>query len=50
MVWLIFATTTANLGIAVRQKWMFAPMLIFLLLSVTGIRKVNNAKVNNVNY
>lgn len=34
--WLILSVTTANLGIAVRQKWMFAPLLIFLLLSVSG--------------
>jgi len=30
------ATTTANLGIAVRQKWMFVPMFIFLALTVIG--------------
>ena len=47
LTWLIFASTTANLGIATRQKWMFAPMLIFLLLSVIGTRKVNNEKVTN---
>ncbi|WP_290522430.1 hypothetical protein [Alcanivorax sp.] len=34
--WLILAMTTANLGIALRQKWMFTPMLIFLLISVIG--------------
>jgi len=34
--WLILAMTTANLGIALRQKWMFVPMLIFLLISVIG--------------
>lgn len=34
--WTILAMTTANLGIALRQKWMFAPMLIFLLISVVG--------------
>jgi len=34
--WLILSLTTANLGISVRQKWMFAPMLIFLLVSVIG--------------
>jgi len=33
---LLLAVTTANLGIAVRQKWMFAPMLIFLFVSVIG--------------
>lgn len=34
--WVLLAITTANLGIAVRQKWMFVPMLVFLLLSCTG--------------
>ena len=34
--WVILAMTTANLGIALRQKWMFAPMLIFLFISVIG--------------
>jgi len=32
----VLAMTTANLGIAIRQKWMFAPMLIFLLISLVG--------------
>lgn len=36
---LILAMTTANSGIAVRQKWMFVPMLIFLLLSLSGSNK-----------
>ena len=31
--WVILSMTTANLGIAMRQKWMFAPMLIVLTLS-----------------
>ncbi len=39
MAWGVLAMTTANLGIALRQKWMFAPMLIFLLISVMGRRK-----------
>lgn len=30
---LILSMTTANLGIALRQKWMFVPVLIFLLIS-----------------
>ncbi len=34
--WLILAITTANLGIAVRQKWMFAPLLIYLFISMLG--------------
>lgn len=36
LAWLILAMTTANLGIAIRQKWMFAPILIYLLISVMG--------------
>lgn len=39
MAWPILAMTTANLGIAVRQKWMFLPMLVFLLISVIGSAK-----------
>jgi hypothetical protein len=35
---MMLATTTANLGIAMRQKWMFLPCLIFLLLSVIGTK------------
>lgn len=41
MAWVILATTTANLGIAVRQKWMFMPMLIFLFISVIGRPRKN---------
>lgn len=37
--WMILAVTTANMGIAVRQKWMFAPMLIYLFVSVLGRRR-----------
>jgi hypothetical protein len=36
LAWCILAMTSANLGISLRQKWMFAPMLIFLLLSAVG--------------
>lgn len=44
LAWVVLAMTTANLGIAVRQKWMFAPMLIFLLISLIGKeRKVASA-------
>lgn len=39
MAWIVLAMTTANLGIAIRQKWMFAPMLIFLLISLVGKNK-----------
>lgn len=42
--WVLLATTTANLGIAVRQKWMFVPFLVFLLLPLIGrSRKVGGA-------
>jgi len=34
--WVVLAMTTANLGIAARQKWMFAPILLYLALSVLG--------------
>lgn len=39
LAWFVLAMTTANLGIAVRQKWMFAPILIFLLISLIGKEK-----------
>lgn len=37
--WVLLALTTANLGISMRQKWMFVPMLMFLLLSEVGRRR-----------
>ncbi|CAG9173793.1 hypothetical protein [Cupriavidus pinatubonensis] len=40
--WLIAASMTANLGISVRQKWMFLPMVIFVLVcSANGARRSN---------
>lgn len=39
MAWLLTSMTTANMGIALRQKWMFAPMFIYLMLSVIGTHK-----------
>ena len=36
MAWVLLASVTANLGIALRQKWMFVPMLIFLFISLIG--------------
>ena len=45
--WLILAMTTANMGIALRQKWMFAPMLIFLLISVIGRRRQAISNTNS---
>jgi hypothetical protein len=34
--WILFSMTTANLGIAIRQKWMFLPMFLYLAFSVAG--------------
>ena len=31
--WILLANTTANLGIAVRQKWMFVPLLLLMASS-----------------
>lgn len=39
LAWFVLAMTTANLGISMRQKWMFAPVLIFLLISLVGKEK-----------
>ncbi|QQE87168.1 hypothetical protein [Azotobacter chroococcum] len=36
IAWLMLGMTTANLGISLRQKWMFTPMLILLFLSALG--------------
>jgi hypothetical protein len=36
LAWTVLAVTTANLGTSLRHKWMFAPILIFLLLSRIG--------------
>lgn len=36
LAWGLLAVTTANQGISLRQKWMFAPMMIFLLISLIG--------------
>lgn len=41
----VLAMTTANLGIAMRQKWMFVPVFIFLLLSIIGSKTKENIRV-----
>lgn len=49
LAWFILASTTANLGIAMRQKWMFTPILIFLLISLIGKeRKMNKEDGNDL--
>ena len=43
--WLALANTTANLGIAIRQKTMFTPMLMILLLSyLPNFRQVSRLR------
>lgn len=37
--WLILSLTTANLGIALRQKWMFVPFIIYLAFSYINKRQ-----------
>lgn len=41
----ILAITTANLGIATRQKWMFMPVLLYLLIYAFHNHKVKNFRV-----
>ncbi|WP_227514278.1 hypothetical protein [Psychrobacter urativorans] len=41
----ILALTTANLGIATRQKWMFMPVLIYLLIYAFYKYKINNTRI-----
>jgi hypothetical protein len=36
LAWIILASTSANLGISLRQKWMFVPILFYLLISLIG--------------
>ncbi|WHR59287.1 hypothetical protein [Acinetobacter haemolyticus] len=46
LVWSILAMTTANLGIATRQKWMFMPILIYFL--IYGMSKINSLSNNKI--
>jgi len=43
-LWVVFALTTANLGIALRQKWMFMPMLLLFFLSYAPDRYSENRR------
>lgn len=38
--WFVLANTTANLGIAIRQKWMFMPMLFAIAFSLMPRQKL----------
>lgn len=41
----ILAMTTANLGIATRQKWMFMPVLLYLLIYSFHNYKLNKSRI-----
>lgn len=45
--WCILAFTTANLGISVRQKWMFTIILIYLLISLINNKNTSNKRKSN---
>ncbi len=47
MTLLILSTTTANLGISMRQKWMFTPVLILLMISSIGKRQIVSHKLTS---
>ncbi|WP_321351628.1 hypothetical protein [Halopseudomonas oceani] len=45
--WVILSLTTANLGIALRQKWMFVPVLIYLFISaLSEVRRKRSLDVS----
>ncbi len=44
--WSILSLTTANLGIALRQKWMFVPFIIYLALSYLNKRQISRISAN----
>lgn len=39
--WIVLANTTANLGIAIRQKTMFTPMLLLIMLSYMSSKRLS---------
>lgn len=45
--WFILANVTANLGIAMRQKWMFVPMILILCFSYIGRPLINKKRNPN---
>jgi hypothetical protein len=47
VTWLILAMTTANLGISLRQKWMFLPMLLYVGVSVIAAANPTRLKKAN---
>lgn len=47
MSWILLGLTTGNLGIAVRQKWMFLPFLLYLYIA--ALSKNNNLNRRQMN-
>lgn len=49
IAWFLLASTTANLGISIRQKWMFMPMLYVLILLYQRSRRAtyNSVVINH---
>ncbi|MEZ9820007.1 hypothetical protein AB4238_05160 [Shewanella sp. 10N.286.45.A1] len=45
--WVLLSMTTANLGIAMRQKWMFVPILLFLLISIIAAAESKKVEHND---
>lgn len=37
IMWSLMAMTTANMGISIRQKWMFLPFLIYLMIYIIDL-------------
>lgn len=44
----VLALTTANLGIATRQKWMFMPVIIYLLVYIFSEYKLKSVKTKEL--
>ena len=45
---IMLSSVTANLGISVRQKWMFLPILLYFSFLFLGIKRLNDTKVTKV--
>mgnify|MGYP001023966259 CR=1 FL=1 len=44
--WFVLGFTTANLGISLRQKWMFTPIFIYLFISILGKKRKTVSGIN----
>lgn len=45
LVWIMLANVTNNLGIASRQKWMYMPVFIYLLIYIYSIKSLSKKKI-----